>query len=519
MLAEEPKPAQRPINVLVVLAHPRADSLCAALAEAFCKGARAAGVQLRELNLSDLDFDPQLHMRSPNDQPLEHDLRQARDLLLWADHLVFVYPTWWGGAPALLKGFLDRLMAPGFAFETCEGGTGYQGLLQGRSAQLITTMDTPPLLHRLLYREPGKNALARATLGFCGIRPVRTLVFGSVRHATPERREAWLARAEKQGRQLRQGRTTPAERLRIKAGAWLRALRLQFYPMSWVAYAIGALAVSPGGEVFGTAVFWLGYLCLFLLEVATVLTNEVVDLPTDQHNRFFSPMTGGSRVLVDGSLSLREARIGIGASLLGFLAAATWLVSATAAAPVAVAGVLGVLAVLAIGYTAPPLNLSYRGLGEADVAVTHSIGVLLCGYVFMGGAWNDPTPWLLSVPLLLAIVPSITLSGIPDLEADALASKRTLAVRLGRTGALWVALVFTVLAAAAAVVWQVFGIAGGAYAGIVWPVVPHSALLTWLIYRQIKQGVAPGRIDSLMMASLGYVLWFGMIPLFGLALR
>ncbi len=59
-------------------------------------------------------------------------------------------------------------MAPGFAFRTCEGGIGDQGLLTGRSAQLITTMDTPPLIHRLLYREPGSNALARATLGFCG---------------------------------------------------------------------------------------------------------------------------------------------------------------------------------------------------------------------------------------------------------------------------------------------------------------------------------------------------------------
>lgn len=211
MLAEGPKPSQRPINVLVVLAHPRADSLCAALAEAFCKGARAAGVQLRELNLSELNFDPQLHMRSPNDQPLEADLRQARDLLLWADHLVFVYPTWWGGAPALLKGFLDRLMAPGFAFETRDGGTGYQGLLQGRSAQLITTMDTPPLLHRLLYREPGKNALARATLGFCGIRPVRT--WCSARSGMPRRsgaRRGWRVRKNKGGNCGRGGPPRPS---------------------------------------------------------------------------------------------------------------------------------------------------------------------------------------------------------------------------------------------------------------------------------------------------------------------
>ncbi|MFN2349510.1 MAG: UbiA family prenyltransferase, partial [Thioalkalivibrio sp.] len=113
--------------------------------------------------------------------------------------------------------------------------------------------------------------------------------------------------------------------------------------------------------------------------------------------------------------------------------------------------VLGVLAILAIGYTAPPLKLSYRSLGEIDVALTHSVGVLLCGYVFLGADWRDPLPWLLSLPLLLAIVPSITLSGIPDLESDAAEFKRTIAVRLGASGALRVALVCTLLAAGAGV--------------------------------------------------------------------
>lgn len=518
MLTEGFGPTEWPIKVLVILGHPRADSFCGALAEAFCHGARAAGVELRRLDLSGLSFDPQLHTPSPNDQPLEDDLCRARELLLWADHLVIVYPTWWGGAPALLKGFLDRLMAPGFAFRTCEGGIGYQGLLQDRSAQLITTMDTPPLVHRLLYRQPGKNALARATLGFCGIRPVRSLVFGSVKNASADQREAWLVRAERQGRQLQQGRITPMEQLQHKTGAWLRSLRLQFYPMSWVAYAIGALAASPGSPVLGTSVFWVGYLCLFLLEVATVLINEVVDLPTDRRNRYFNAFTGGSRVLVDGSLSLREVKVGIGVALLGLLASTIWLLSISAAAPAAIVAVLGVLTVLAIGYTAPPLKLSYRGLGEVDVAVTHSIGVLLCGYIFLGGAGHDPTPWLLSVPILLGIMPSITLSGIPDLDADALASKRTLAVRLGFRNALRIALLFVLLSAAAAFAWDAWGVVGGAYTGIAWLVVPHAAVLSWHLYRHIRIDRAPGRIDGLMAASLVYVVWFGVVPLMGLAL-
>ncbi|SFU93601.1 NAD(P)H-dependent oxidoreductase [Halomonas korlensis] len=504
------------MNVLVILGHPRADSLCGALADAFCDGVRAAGVALRRLNLSELDFDPHVHMISPNDQALEADLEQARELIRWADHLVFVYPTWWGTTPALLKGFLDRMMSPGFAFRTCEGGIGYEGLLKGRSAQLITTMDTPPLIHRLLYREPGRNAMGRATLGFCGIRPVRAVAFGSVKDASGVQREAWLARANRLGRQLARGRITPGEKVRHKVGAWLKAVRLQFYPMTWVAYAIGGLAASPEQGVFGNAVFWLGYLCLFLLEVATVLTNELVDLESDRNNRFYSALTGGSRVLVEGLLSRREVRTGISVTLLGGLFGSVWLMAIAPAAPAAILLVLGGLAILALGYTAPPLKFCYRGLGELDVAITHSIGVLLCGYVFLGGAWHDSLPWWLSVPLLLAILPAITLSGIPDLEADAAAGKRTLAVRLGRGGALWVALVFTVLAAVCAVIWQAMELAEGAYGGIALAVVPHGSLLAWWLIRQLRTPKPPGRIDGLMAASLSYVLWFGLFPLFHL---
>ncbi|MDB5743753.1 MAG: ycaK [Polaromonas sp.] len=504
------------MKVLIVLGHPRTDSLCGALASAFADGARQAGVQVRQLDLATLDFDANVRTGSPRQQAFEADLRVARELIHWADHLVFVYPTWWGGAPALLKGFLDRVLTEGFSFRTCEGGTGYQGLLTGRSAQLITTMDTPPLVHRLVYRQPGKNAMARATLGFCGVRPTRSLVFGSVKNSSAEQRQQWLARARRQGLMLQNGRLTRTERLQHKAGAWLKAMRLQFYPMTWVAYTVGALAASPENGVLGNRIFWVGYLCLFLLEVATVLTNDVVDFPSDRRNRFFSTFTGGSRVLVEGLLTAREVKSAIAVSLGAFGLACAWLLAVTPASTAAVLTVLTVMTVLAMGYTAPPLKLCYRGLGELDVAVTHSIGVLLCGFVFLGGAWHDALPWLLSVPLLLAILPSIILSGLPDMQADTVAGKRTLAVRLGQHGALVVALGFTLLAAGAAVLWQVRGLAGGAYAGTAYAAVPHGAWLSWLLLRRLKSGKAPGRIDGLMAASLSFLLWFGLIPLFRL---
>lgn len=512
--AESPDPR---LKVLVIVGHPRSDSFCGALADAFCEGALVAGTLTERLNLADLDFDPDVHTPSPNNQPLEEDLSRAWALVHWADHLVFVYPTWWGGVPALLKGFLDRLMRPGFAFTTCEGGIGYEGMLTGRSAQLITTMDTPPLAHKLLYREPGRNAMARATLSFCGVRPVRYMALGSVKSATAAQRKAWLIRARCQGQQLAKGQVTRVEKIKHKTGTWLRALRLQFYPMTWIAYTMGALAAAAGGGVFSSSVFWVGYLCLFLLEVATVLINEVVDRDTDSKNRFYSTFTGGSRVLVDGSLSLREAIVGIGVSLAGFaISAGILFVMLPATAVLGSLGVLGILAVLAITYTAPPFKLSYRGLGELDVGITHSIGVLLCGYLFLGGSWTNGMPWLLSLPLFFAILPSIILSGIPDLDADAAAGKRTLAVRFGISGALKLAGGFTLLSAMLAVTWQLFGVTEGAYAGVAYVAVPHASWLYWLLRRRILSDRHEGRMDGLMVVSLAYVLWFGLVPLFGL---
>src|SRR5690606_14559357 len=153
----EARRSGQPMNVLIILGHPRPDSLCGALASAYGKGASEAGTTtVRRLDLATLDFDPDVRTVSPNQQTFEDDIFEARELILWADHLVFVYPTWWGTMPALLKGFLDRVLTPGFAFETCEGGTGYRGLLGGRTAQLITTMDTPPAIHRPAYRQPGR---------------------------------------------------------------------------------------------------------------------------------------------------------------------------------------------------------------------------------------------------------------------------------------------------------------------------------------------------------------------------
>jgi putative NADPH-quinone reductase len=119
-------------------------------------------------------------------QPLEPDLVLFQEKVLWAQHIVIVYPTWWGGMPAILKGLFDRSFYTGFAYRYHEKGPFWDKLLKGRSAHIITTMDAPRIWYWLAYRSAGNNMLKRAILHFCGIGPVKTTLIGQIKDKSQE---------------------------------------------------------------------------------------------------------------------------------------------------------------------------------------------------------------------------------------------------------------------------------------------------------------------------------------------
>jgi putative NADPH-quinone reductase/1,4-dihydroxy-2-naphthoate octaprenyltransferase len=494
------------MRVLVTMGHPRTASLTGALAEAFVDGARAAHVEVRLVRVGDLAFEPDVLLPSPEDQALEPDLAEYQAHLIWADHLVFVYPTWWGAFPARMKALLDRTITPGFGFRYQHDGT-HRPLLGGRTAELITTMDTPGWVYRWIYGAPGHHALEKATLGFCGVRTVRKTMFGPVIDSSTAQRGAWLERARALGERLQDGPVTPLQRAIGRLRDWLAALRLQFYPMSWIAYSVGALA-APGA--LDQPIYWLGLFALFLLEAATVFSNDWFDQETDRRNAHYGPFNGGSRVLVDGRVegpALRAAALGtfaafgllaLGLAVTGGAQVTTWLL---------------LLAVLAIGYTAPPLQLSYRTLGELDVAFTHSAGVLLTGYLLQQGDLSDPLPWLVSLPLMLSIMPAIALSGIPDMAADSAACKRTLAVQFGARRAVEIAIAATAAAVLTGIVGWLSGWASGLFGGAILLAALHGVWLVDALLRYRRKMPRPGRIDALMLKALTFILWFCVLPL------
>jgi NAD(P)H dehydrogenase (quinone) len=186
-------------RILVILGHPSDESLCGSLAQSYIVGARASGNEVQFISLGNLAFDPILRSGYASNQVLEPDLDAAKAGISWAQHLVFVYPIWWGAMPALLKGFIDRVFLPGFAFKYREGSHLWDRLLSGRSAQLIVTMDSPPWYFRWISRMPGHNQMKRTVLGFCGIGPVAITSLGPVKGSTPQQREKWLAQARRSG--------------------------------------------------------------------------------------------------------------------------------------------------------------------------------------------------------------------------------------------------------------------------------------------------------------------------------
>lgn len=182
-------------RVAVILGSPDPGSFCRALADEYVTSAEKAGHEVRYFRLGEIDFDPVLRHGYNQRQELETGLKEVQEAISWADHLVFVFPVWWGSMPAILKGMFDRVFLPGYAFKYRKNSSFWDKLLAGRSAQVLMTMDTPPWYFRLAYRSPAQNQIRRTILEFTGIKPVAISTFGPVRYATKSKRQRWLDKA------------------------------------------------------------------------------------------------------------------------------------------------------------------------------------------------------------------------------------------------------------------------------------------------------------------------------------
>ncbi|MBX6373304.1 MAG: NAD(P)H-dependent oxidoreductase [Acetobacteraceae bacterium] len=173
-----------------------------ALADAYAEGALAAGHAVERIEVARLDL-PLLRTQADFETGTPPDsVRAAQETLRRAEHWVLIYPLWLGAMPALLKGFLEQVCRPGFAFRYVERGFP-EKLLKGRSARIVVTMGMPAFAYRWWFGAHSLRSLERNILGFIGIGPIRETLIGGVGALDAARAAAWLERMRALGREAR----------------------------------------------------------------------------------------------------------------------------------------------------------------------------------------------------------------------------------------------------------------------------------------------------------------------------
>ena len=185
------------MKISILLGHPRPDSLNHALAHAAADAARALGHDVRFHDLQAEGFDAVLPAgEEPAGAPLPPEIEVHCKEIAEADGIAVVHPNWWGKPPAILAGWIDRVLRPGVAYRFApgDGGEGVPvGLLRARSAIVLNTSNTFPEREARVFGDPLERIWKDCIFGLCGVARVERRIFGVVVTSTPAERAGWLA--------------------------------------------------------------------------------------------------------------------------------------------------------------------------------------------------------------------------------------------------------------------------------------------------------------------------------------
>lgn len=181
------------MKTLVIYTHPNPKSLSYAFLQEVLRGCgeNPAVGEVKVLDLYEEGFDPVLvfhETKRRRDMHADPDLAVYRDLMTWAEKIVFVYPIWWGRPPAMLMGFIDKMFASGFAYRD-KGGLFPEGLLRGKSVVCISSMKGPAHYPLFFLNNAHKTLMRRALFGYVGIKKVKFFEFGSMESPKGKQKE------------------------------------------------------------------------------------------------------------------------------------------------------------------------------------------------------------------------------------------------------------------------------------------------------------------------------------------
>lgn len=184
------------MKTLIVYNHPYEGSFCHAILEKTVEGALLKG----EVDIIDLDSDKFNPVMSQEDllgfikhKIVDEKAQDYAERIREADNLVLIFPIWWELMPAMMKGFIDKVVFPGAFYEYTKSGYGMKTLVPNlKKVTVITTMNTPKLIYRLIYGNALKNALVKGTFKKAGIKNVEWISFNMVKSSSVEKRNSWL---------------------------------------------------------------------------------------------------------------------------------------------------------------------------------------------------------------------------------------------------------------------------------------------------------------------------------------
>jgi putative NADPH-quinone reductase len=188
-------------RVLLIQGHPDATRphFCNALEDAYAEGAEAAGHAVKRVNVATLEF-PLLRSEQEWEKgALPPGLAEPQAAIAWSEHIVMLFPLWLGDMPALLKGFLEQVARPEFAFGATRENPFARKKLAGRSARIVVTMGMPAAVYRWYFRAHSVRSLERNILGFVGIAPVNETLIGMIGNLTPKAANKWFAKLRELG--------------------------------------------------------------------------------------------------------------------------------------------------------------------------------------------------------------------------------------------------------------------------------------------------------------------------------
>ncbi len=190
------------MKTVIVFNHPYEGSYCNAILHSVTKGLEKSNREYDIIHLDKDEFNPVMTSQDlkgfRDKQPVDPKVVEYKQRLEQADQVIFIFPIWWELMPALTKGFIDKVIFPGVAYDYANGSnTRMKPLLKNiKGVTVITTMNTPGFLYRLVFGNAIQRSLIRGTFWKMGYRKNKWISFNMVKQVSVKKREAWLSKLE-----------------------------------------------------------------------------------------------------------------------------------------------------------------------------------------------------------------------------------------------------------------------------------------------------------------------------------